>query len=197
MWGERFLWKDDLLVHWDKWNTVEQGISYLRELAVLEVIVSNNEQFSTNPDNIQCTQNIAEIPTECASVTCQLIASDVLEGRRTKTWSIWLPNPDVWRNYLRPLMGLCLFSGKTDWRCPEIKRGNLLQPALCYYKMLLVGRPQTFTLIKCLFWFFLSKTEKGWTLVYYRSVHFSLIITYVWLEVRSGISHLKGIFIKL
>lgn len=57
---ERYLYKDDLSVHQDKWNTMEQHIQYLRESAVLEVICkdSKKEQFPVNPDDIQCTQTM-------------------------------------------------------------------------------------------------------------------------------------------
>lgn len=35
-----------------------QGIWFLRELAVLEIIFSDNEQFPNNPDRVQCTENM-------------------------------------------------------------------------------------------------------------------------------------------
>lgn len=37
---------------------MEQAIWYLREFAVMEIIFSNNKQFPTDPDDIQCMQNI-------------------------------------------------------------------------------------------------------------------------------------------
>lgn len=37
-----------------------QGIWYLRELAVREIIFSDNEQFPNNPDGIQCTENMRQ-----------------------------------------------------------------------------------------------------------------------------------------
>lgn len=57
---ERWLCKDDLAVHRDKWNTTEQGIQYLYPVPVLEVICkdSKKEQSPVNPDDIQCTQTM-------------------------------------------------------------------------------------------------------------------------------------------
>lgn len=52
---ERYSCKDELLVHHKGWNNMAQGVWYLRESAVLEIIFSDNEQFPNNPDSIQCT----------------------------------------------------------------------------------------------------------------------------------------------
>ncbi|TRZ20737.1 hypothetical protein HGM15179_006401 [Zosterops borbonicus] len=52
---DRYLCKEDLQVHQGKWSTIEQGIQRLRELAVLEIIFSENERFPKNPDDVQCT----------------------------------------------------------------------------------------------------------------------------------------------
>ncbi|XP_066054678.1 uncharacterized protein [Chamaea fasciata] len=54
----RYLCKEDLQVHQGKWNTIEQGIRCLRELAVLEIIFSENERFPKNPDGVQCTSRM-------------------------------------------------------------------------------------------------------------------------------------------
>ncbi|KAM6097713.1 uncharacterized protein LJ206_001003 [Theristicus caerulescens] len=55
---ERYPFKEDLICHPGKWTTMERGIQYLRELAVLEVIHNdlNNEQLSKDPDEVQCTR---------------------------------------------------------------------------------------------------------------------------------------------
>ncbi|OWK61269.1 Sulfotransferase 6B1 [Lonchura striata] len=45
----------DLQVHQGKRNTMEQGIRCLRELAVLEIIFSEDERFPKSPDCVQCT----------------------------------------------------------------------------------------------------------------------------------------------
>ncbi|RMC04189.1 hypothetical protein DUI87_19008 [Hirundo rustica rustica] len=54
---DRYLCKD-LQVHQGKWSTMEQGIQYLRELAVLEIIFSEDERFPKSPDDIQCTSQM-------------------------------------------------------------------------------------------------------------------------------------------
>ncbi|RMC19050.1 hypothetical protein DUI87_03654 [Hirundo rustica rustica] len=51
---DRYLCKEDLQVHQGKWSTMEQGIQCLRELAVLEIIFSEDERFPKSPD-VQCT----------------------------------------------------------------------------------------------------------------------------------------------
>ncbi|KAK4832795.1 hypothetical protein QYF61_025663 [Mycteria americana] len=55
---ERSPFKEDVIYHPGKWTTVEKGIQYLRELAVLEVICDDldNEQLSKDPDEVKCTQ---------------------------------------------------------------------------------------------------------------------------------------------
>ncbi|KAM6101009.1 uncharacterized protein LJ206_009010 [Theristicus caerulescens] len=46
------------ICHLGKWTTMERGIQYLRELALLEVIYNdlNNEQLPKDPDEVQCTR---------------------------------------------------------------------------------------------------------------------------------------------
>ncbi|KAK4810757.1 hypothetical protein QYF61_007731 [Mycteria americana] len=48
---ERYRFKEDVVYRSGKWTTMERGIQYLRELAVLEVVYSdlNNEQLSKDP----------------------------------------------------------------------------------------------------------------------------------------------------
>ncbi|KAM6104279.1 uncharacterized protein LJ206_019086 isoform 2-T2 [Theristicus caerulescens] len=55
---ERYPFKEDVICHPGKWTTMERGIQYLRELAVLEVIHNdlNNEHLSKDPDEVQCTR---------------------------------------------------------------------------------------------------------------------------------------------
>ncbi|RMC19113.1 hypothetical protein DUI87_03717 [Hirundo rustica rustica] len=55
---DRYLCKEDLQVHQGKWSTMEQGIQCLRELAVLEIIFSEDERFPKSPDDVQCTSQM-------------------------------------------------------------------------------------------------------------------------------------------
>ncbi|XP_051624901.1 uncharacterized protein LOC127461275 [Manacus candei] len=55
---ERYLCKEDLHVQQGQWNTMEQGIRCLRELAVLEIIFSEDERFPKSPDGVQCTSQM-------------------------------------------------------------------------------------------------------------------------------------------
>ncbi|TRZ07686.1 hypothetical protein HGM15179_019418 [Zosterops borbonicus] len=55
---DRYLCKEDLQVHQGKWRTMEQGIQCLRELAVLEIIFSEDERFPKSPDGVQCTSQM-------------------------------------------------------------------------------------------------------------------------------------------
>ncbi|KAK4821934.1 hypothetical protein QYF61_004938 [Mycteria americana] len=49
--------KEDVICHLGKWTTMERGIQYLREGAVLEVIDDlDNEQLSKDADEVQCTR---------------------------------------------------------------------------------------------------------------------------------------------
>ncbi|KAK4828316.1 hypothetical protein QYF61_025328 [Mycteria americana] len=49
--------KEDVICHPGKWTTMERGIQYLTEFAVLEVIYGdlNNKQLSKDPDEVKCT----------------------------------------------------------------------------------------------------------------------------------------------
>ena len=57
---ERYPFKEDVICHPGKWTTMERGIQYLRELAVLEVIYNDpdNKQLPADPDEVQCTQPV-------------------------------------------------------------------------------------------------------------------------------------------
>ncbi|KAK4817115.1 hypothetical protein QYF61_027978 [Mycteria americana] len=54
---ERYPFKEDVICHPGKWTTMERGIQYLRQLAVLEVIYDDldNKQLSKDPDEVKCT----------------------------------------------------------------------------------------------------------------------------------------------
>ena len=55
---ERYPFKEDVICRPSKWTTMEKGIQFLRELAVLEVIYDdlNNEQLPKDPDEVKCTR---------------------------------------------------------------------------------------------------------------------------------------------
>ncbi|KAK4810594.1 hypothetical protein QYF61_007331 [Mycteria americana] len=54
---ERYPFKEDVIYRPGKRTTMERGIQYLRELAVLEVVYGDlgNEQLSKDPDEVKCT----------------------------------------------------------------------------------------------------------------------------------------------
>ncbi|XP_065518438.1 E3 ubiquitin-protein ligase AMFR isoform X1 [Lathamus discolor] len=54
---EQYPFKEDVC-HPVRWTTVERGIQYLRELAVLEVIYDDNEKLSKDPDEVRCTRHM-------------------------------------------------------------------------------------------------------------------------------------------
>ncbi|KAK4811029.1 hypothetical protein QYF61_015733 [Mycteria americana] len=78
---ERYPFKEDVIYRPGKWTTMEKGIQYLRELAVLEMVYGdlNNEQLSKNPHEVWCTTHVAEVGTELTSIICQLIGHTDLE----------------------------------------------------------------------------------------------------------------------
>ncbi|KAK4807120.1 hypothetical protein QYF61_018461 [Mycteria americana] len=55
---ERYPFKEDVVYRSGKWTTMEKGIQYLRELAVLEVIYGdlNDVRSPIDPDEVQCTR---------------------------------------------------------------------------------------------------------------------------------------------
>ncbi|XP_049650052.1 uncharacterized protein LOC126035469 [Accipiter gentilis] len=55
---ERYPFKEDVICQSSKWTTMEKGIQYLRELAVLEAIHHDpdNQQLPKDPDEVQCTR---------------------------------------------------------------------------------------------------------------------------------------------
>ncbi|KAK4810874.1 hypothetical protein QYF61_013282 [Mycteria americana] len=54
----RYPFKEDLVNYQGKWTTVDEGIQYLGELVVLEVIYSDldNEEVSKDPEDVLCTR---------------------------------------------------------------------------------------------------------------------------------------------
>ncbi|KAK4810743.1 hypothetical protein QYF61_007717 [Mycteria americana] len=71
---ERYPFKEDVVYRSGKWTTMEKGIQYLRELAVLEVIYGDlNDVWSPiDPDEVQCTRPmwqklVRNAPPSCAN----------------------------------------------------------------------------------------------------------------------------------
>jgi len=54
----RHPFKEDLANSPEKWNTADEGVQYLRESAMLEVIYSDldDDEVSKDPEDILCTQ---------------------------------------------------------------------------------------------------------------------------------------------
>ena len=55
---ERYPFKEDVTYRLGKWTTMEKGIQYLRESAVLEVIYGDldDQRSSRDPDEAECTR---------------------------------------------------------------------------------------------------------------------------------------------
>ncbi|KAK4828266.1 LOW QUALITY PROTEIN: hypothetical protein QYF61_024931 [Mycteria americana] len=71
---ERYPFKEDVVFRSGKWTTMEKGIRYLRELAVLEVIYGelDDVRSSIDPDEVQCTRPmwrklVRNAPPSCAN----------------------------------------------------------------------------------------------------------------------------------
>ncbi|KAK4810702.1 hypothetical protein QYF61_007676 [Mycteria americana] len=71
---ERYPFKEDVVYRSGKWTTMERGIQYLRELAVLEVIYGdlNDVRSPIDPDEVQCTRPmwrklVRNAPPSCAN----------------------------------------------------------------------------------------------------------------------------------
>ncbi|KAK4806933.1 hypothetical protein QYF61_027300 [Mycteria americana] len=71
---ERYPFKEDVVYRPGKWTTMERGIQYLRELAVLEVIYGdlNDERSPKDRDEVQCTRPmwrklVRNAPSSCAN----------------------------------------------------------------------------------------------------------------------------------
>lgn len=101
---ERYLCTGDPLVHRDKWNTMEQGIQYLREWAVLEAIYkdSKKEQFPINPDDIQCTQTMCWKFLWNTPVSCVSSLAVMLWTGGEKEWTIWFPDSSCMKKPFLP-----------------------------------------------------------------------------------------------
>lgn len=73
--------KHDLINDQGKLITTEEGVQYLRELAVVKVIYSDldDNQVSKDPDSIRCTWAIwREVSEKCTGVICQHPDNDEL-----------------------------------------------------------------------------------------------------------------------
>ncbi|RMC05254.1 hypothetical protein DUI87_18439 [Hirundo rustica rustica] len=95
---DRYLCKEDLQVHQGKWSTMEQGTRCLRELAVLEIIFSEDERFPKSPDDVQCTSQMwlrfARLGPEMYSVTWQRCNGGKVEERDNRIyWTVWIRWP--------------------------------------------------------------------------------------------------------
>ncbi|KAK4811079.1 hypothetical protein QYF61_016365 [Mycteria americana] len=71
---ERYPFKEDDVYCPRKWTTMEKGIQYLRELAMLEVIYGDldDERLPKDPDEVQCTRPtwwklVRNAPSSCAN----------------------------------------------------------------------------------------------------------------------------------
>ncbi|KAK4810571.1 LOW QUALITY PROTEIN: hypothetical protein QYF61_004534 [Mycteria americana] len=71
---DRYPFKEDVVYRPGKWTTMERGIQYLRELAVLEVIYGDLDDVRspTDPDEVQCTRPmwrklVRNAPPSCAN----------------------------------------------------------------------------------------------------------------------------------
>ncbi|KAK4810468.1 hypothetical protein QYF61_004248 [Mycteria americana] len=80
---ERYPFKEDVVYRPRKWTTMERGIQYLRELAVLEVIYGDLDDVRspTDPDEVQCTRPmwrklVRNAPLSCANSLAILIWRD-------------------------------------------------------------------------------------------------------------------------
>ncbi|RMC21849.1 hypothetical protein DUI87_02720 [Hirundo rustica rustica] len=99
---DRYLCKEDLQVHQGKWSTMEQGIRCLRELAVLEIIFSEDERFPKSPDDVQCTLQMwlrfARLRPEMYSCYLAMLqrrkSEDKVEERDNRIyWTVWIRWP--------------------------------------------------------------------------------------------------------
>ncbi|KAK4821708.1 LOW QUALITY PROTEIN: hypothetical protein QYF61_027780 [Mycteria americana] len=72
---ERYPFKEDVIYHPGNWATIERGIQYLRELAMLEVIYGDldSEQLSKSPVHTTC---VAEVAVEKLSQEVQQLKED-------------------------------------------------------------------------------------------------------------------------
>ncbi|KAK4811016.1 hypothetical protein QYF61_015720 [Mycteria americana] len=71
---ERYPFKEDVIYCPGKWTTMEKGIQYLRELAVLDMIYGDpdNKKLPKDPDEVRCTRPmwrklVRNVPSLCAN----------------------------------------------------------------------------------------------------------------------------------
>ncbi|RMC06553.1 hypothetical protein DUI87_15990 [Hirundo rustica rustica] len=94
----RHPFKEDLVNSPGKWTTVDEGIQYLRELAVLEVIYSDlkNDNISKDPEDVPCTMAMWRkvIQSAPASYSNSLAAMyyPEMETPTVERASFWLQN---------------------------------------------------------------------------------------------------------
>ncbi|KAK4826862.1 hypothetical protein QYF61_011899 [Mycteria americana] len=69
---ERYPFKEDVVYRSGKWTTMEKGIQYLRELAMLELIYGdlNNVRSPIDPDEVQCTRPMWQKLVRNAPLSC-------------------------------------------------------------------------------------------------------------------------------
>ncbi|XP_061852038.1 uncharacterized protein LOC133625402 [Colius striatus] len=94
----RYPFKEDLVNARGKWTRADEGIQYLRELAVLEVIYGDldNVEASTDPDDVQCTRAMLRKVIQSAPATYSNILAMVyhpdMDIPTVERVSSWLQN---------------------------------------------------------------------------------------------------------
>lgn len=80
---ERQLCKEDLQVPRGQWNMMEQGVRCLRELAVLEIVFSEDKGFPKSPDGVQYALQmwLKFFQLESEVYSC-LLSDAAMEGER-------------------------------------------------------------------------------------------------------------------
>ncbi|XP_010568992.1 PREDICTED: uncharacterized protein LOC104833793 [Haliaeetus leucocephalus] len=94
----RYPFKEDLVNSSEKWTTADEGIQYLRELAVVEVIYSDldDEEVSKDPEDVLCTRAmwrkvIQGAPASYSNSLAAMYCPDV-ETPTVEKVSSWLQN---------------------------------------------------------------------------------------------------------
>ncbi|KAK4810968.1 LOW QUALITY PROTEIN: hypothetical protein QYF61_014440 [Mycteria americana] len=116
---ERYPFKEDVIYRPGKWTTMEKGIQYLRELAMLEVIYGDldNERLSKAPDEVQCTQPmwwklVQNAPSLCTNSLAILTWKDrdgpTVDEAASQLWEYKesLSSSLLWRNLSRDVQQL-------------------------------------------------------------------------------------------
>ncbi|KAM9591477.1 uncharacterized protein ACIBXB_006274 [Morphnus guianensis] len=94
----RYPFKEDLVNSSEKWTTADEGIQYLRELAVVEVIYSDldDEEVSKDPEDVLCTRAmwrkvIQGAPASYSNSLAAMYCPD-METPTVEKVSSWLQN---------------------------------------------------------------------------------------------------------